>query len=80
MRMRGVIIVAESIEDVMKKYKGEWIATRVIERDEAGQPLKVSVISHDIDGYRLNEKIKAEKEVCIFYAGPVPREGYVVMF
>lgn len=64
-----------SIDEISERHKGDWVAVRVTERDEAGQPLKAIVVAHNKDRNRLRDEIPPG-EVCIFYAGPVPHEGY----
>lgn len=69
-----------SLEEIMSKYAKEWVAVKVVERDSAGQPLKAEVLSHSVDRNQLRDNVADGKEVCIFYAGPIPWEGYVVIF
>lgn len=69
-----------SIEEVKQRYKDEWVAVRVTERDVAGQPSKVKVVSHNPSRYKLMDTVIEEKEICIIYAGSTPHEGYMVMF
>ncbi len=67
------------IEDLKEKYKGRWIAIIVTERDENGQPLKGQILSFSSDRYLLRDKVASEGDVCIFYTGRVPWEGYEVI-
>jgi hypothetical protein len=69
-----------SIEELMKQFKGLWIAVRVVERDKAGQPLTAEVVASNLVRSNLLDEIYAEKDICIFFAGPIPEEGYVAMF
>lgn len=64
----------------MKQLKGLWVAVKVVERDEAGQPLTGEVIATKLVRSELLDEVYAEKDICIFFAGPVPEEGYVAMF
>jgi hypothetical protein len=68
-----------TIDEVTEKYSGLWVAVRVVERGEAGQPSKVKVISVSPDRYKLRDDMIQEVDICIFYAGEVPREGYEVI-
>lgn len=64
-----------TLGEVLEKYKGRWVAARVVERDEAGQPAKLDIVAVG-DRYRVREYVEAEDDVCIFYAGDVPMEGW----
>lgn len=64
----------------MKRYEGLWVAVKVTERDESGQPLKGEVISKRALRSELMSEIRKEEDICVFRAGPVPRQRYVAMF
>jgi hypothetical protein len=68
------------IEEIMEKLKGLWVAVKVVERDKAGQPLTGEVIASNLVRSQLLDEVYAEKDICIFFAGPIPEEGYVAMF
>ncbi len=70
----------ESIESIMEKYEGLWVAVKVTERDESGQPLKGEVISKEAARSKVMDAIYKQEDICVFRAGPVPRKGYVAMF
>lgn len=67
------------IDEIKKKYEGSWVAVKVTERDEAGQPLRGIVVYEDTSRHRLRDRIPEGEDVCIFFAGSVPREGYGVI-
>ncbi len=64
-----------ALEEITRRHWGRWVALRVVERDEAGQPRRGIVLYHSPDRYRLRDLIKSEEAACIFYAGPKPRTG-----
>jgi hypothetical protein len=68
-----------TLEEITRRRWGRWVAIRVVERDEAGQPKKGIVIYHTQDPYRLRKTIKEEESACIFYAGPTPKRGAVLI-
>ena len=63
-----------TIEEITRKHWGRWVAIRVVERDEAGQPKKGVLLQVTSDRYRLRNLIR-EEAACIFFAGPKPRAG-----
>jgi hypothetical protein len=62
-------------KEIIKEYWGKWIAAKVTERDEGGQPIKFKVVQHSGDRYYLRDLIAKEENMCIFYAGPIPSMG-----
>lgn len=75
--------MAYPMDEVMSKYQNEWVAAKVVEEDENGQPLKVEILAHHFNRSRLRDKLSdldvKEKEIFIFYAGPIPLQGYTVV-
>ena len=68
-----------TMDEIVRKHWGRWVAIRVVERDEAEQPKRGIVLHHSPDRYHLANTIKDEEAACIFYAGPIPRGGGPIM-
>ena len=68
-----------SLSELVEKYPRQWLAISIVERDkESGQPLKVRLISKDIDIHSIRTKINLE-DFCTFYTGPIPEIKHVMM-
>jgi hypothetical protein len=58
-----------TVEQIFQKYKGQWVAMTVTERDENLQPTAGKVIFSNLDRYRLRQEIAQMNDVCILFAG-----------
>lgn len=65
------------MEEIIEAYRGRYVAIAVTERDANGQPVRGRVLESYFDKYKLRDLVRGEKDVCIFYAGPAPQEGFV---
>ncbi len=61
-----------ALPEIVKQYKGKWVAIAVTGRDKNLQPTKGKVVADDQDRYMLRMKLKKFQEICIFYAGEPP--------
>jgi len=61
-----------SLPDIIKQYKGKWVALTVTGRDKNFQPTKGKVVADDMDRYMLRMKLKKFQDICIFFAGEPP--------
>ncbi len=71
----------ESIEEIKRKYKDEWVLVGVLEEDEKGEPTKVKLIAHSRnrdDTYKAMKQAKGY--VYHFWTGKIPAKGYAVAF
>lgn len=70
------------IEEIMGKYRGEWVLVEVLKEDEDGQPKEVRVIAHSRNRDDVYEAVKKTKDMYTyqFYAGEIPKKGYAVAF
>ncbi len=69
-----------TIEEAEKKYPRRWLGVKVVSRDkQSGQPLKVKVLSKNVDLYTVRSNIGVD-DGCTFYTGPIPEELHVAMF
>jgi len=72
----------ESIDEIKKEFKDEWVLVEVLEKDELNQPTRGRVIAHSRnrdDTYDVIRKTKA-KDIAHFYTGEIPKKGYAVAF
>ena len=72
----------ETIEEIKRKFKNEWVLVEVLEKDELNQPTRGRVIAHSRnrdDTYDAMTKTKA-KHLYHFYTGEIPKKGYAVAF
>lgn len=69
------------IEDLKKKYKGEWLAIEVI-KERKGEPAEGKLILHEKDRENLWKKVPQWKDKLIYitYAGPPLKKGYAAAF
>lgn len=69
-----------SLEEIEKKYVSLWVAVKVTERDDDGQPKRGFVLCQHLNRKMLSHELTycAEKDICIFRALP-ERKGFVVM-
>ena len=61
-----------ALPEIIKRYKGRWVGIAVTGRDKNLQPIKGRVVAEDIDRYMLRPKLRAYKDICIYYAGEPP--------
>lgn len=72
-------IEAITIEEAAEKYPRQWLGVKVVERDkESGQPLKVRVLSKNVDLVSVRTKIGMD-DVCTLYTGPIPEINHLLM-
>ncbi len=71
----------EKIEELKKKYKGEWLAIEVT-KEKDGEPVQGKLILHAKDREEIWRKIRLskEKEIYVTFAGPPLEKGYAAAF
>jgi len=72
----------ETINEIKKKFKDEWVLVEVLEEDKKGEPTKVKLMAHSRN---RNDTYKAMKQtigkyVYHFWTGKIPEKGYAVAF
>ena len=67
-----------SLAEISKKYPDNWLAVKVLERDENAQPVRVKLIKKNQDLYNIRSGIN-EEDVCIFFTGSIPLTRVVLM-
>ena len=69
------------IEELKKKYKGEWLAIEV-SRVKNGEPIQGKLILHSKNREEIWKKIRLsrKKEIYVAFAGPPLEKGYVAAF
>jgi hypothetical protein len=68
------------IEQLKKKYPGEWLAIEIEEEDSSG-PISGNLISHNLDHDKIWEEIaRDEGRIYVTYAGPPIEKGYAAAF
>ena len=61
-----------SLDEIVDKFNGRWVAIIVTKRDTNMQPARGQVVADDVDRYRLRQNILKYRDICIFYAGDPP--------
>ncbi len=72
----------ESIDEIKKKFKDEWVLVEVLEEDELNQPTKGRVIAHSRNRDEVYDALKGTKgkHTYQFWTGKIPEKGYAVAF
>jgi len=69
-----------TIDEAINKYPRQWLGVRVIERDnDSGQPLKVEVLSRNVNLYGVRKEIGVDN-ICTIYTGPIPEIRHIALF
>jgi hypothetical protein len=68
-----------TMDELAEAYSHQWLAVEVVERDEAGQPLKVTVLKRGVNAMTVREDV-GKKAFCTLYTGPVPEIAHRGMF
>jgi hypothetical protein len=69
-----------SLGEIISKYSGKYVAIEVLTRDKDGQPTHGRVLQVHFDKYRLKDSVQNLRDVCIFFAGPAPKQGFLAVF
>lgn len=71
----------ESIEEIKKKYKDEWVLLEVIREDQKGIPIEVILLAHSKNRDDTYQAMKrhSKKYTYHFYNGEIPKE-YAIAF
>ncbi len=72
----------ESVEELRKKYQGEWLLLGNVEADEIQRPIAGVLLAHSNRKADIYEKLletQEEDKIAIEYAGEIPKD-YVAMF
>jgi len=71
----------ESIKDLVKKYRDEWLLIKVTETDELDRPIKGELILHSKNRDEIYERQRRMRDdLYITYTGEIPKKGYAVAF
>ena len=72
----------QTIEEIKKKFKDEWVLMEVSEEDEIGQTKSGKVIAHSKNRDDTYAALKNTKGIYTFhfYTGEIPEKGYAVAF
>lgn len=69
-----------SLAQMIRRYRGQWLAVKVTKRDDAGQPTAGIVLAHKPTQFEADDAVREEAEVCLMYAGDVAPEGYGILY
>ncbi len=72
----------ETIEEIKKKFRDEWVLVEVLEKDELNHPTKGIVITHSKNRDDIYDALKETKgkHTYQFWTGKIPDKGYAVAF
>ena len=69
------------LEEVNKKYSGEWVVANVLKMGKLGKPEELDVLFHSKNRDEVYKKqIGLKGLIAAFYAGEIEEEGYAVAF
>jgi hypothetical protein len=69
-----------SLNEMKRRFHGQWLAVQVTRRDRAGQPTAGRVLARSPSRLEVSEAVKEEEHVCLVYAGePIPK-GYGALY
>lgn len=68
-----------SFQEIVEEHRGRYVAIEVTERDASGQPLRGRVVEVYFDKHKLRDRLRDAQDICILYAGPTPKEGFVAV-
>lgn len=69
-----------TLAEMRERFDGQWLAVRVTERDDGGQPVAGEVLAVKPSRLEVAEAVREERDVCLLYAGePIP-EGYGALY
>ena len=68
-----------TLEELAQRYDRQWLAVNVVERDQNGQPLKVTVLKRGVNVYDTREGVGTSSFTTL-WTGPVPEVNHVGMF
>ena len=70
-----------TVKEFEKKYHDEWLLIEVLEENECEEPVKGKLIAHSKVRDEIYEKLKKTTgDICLFFAGEIPKKGYAVAF
>ncbi|MBI2183406.1 MAG: hypothetical protein HYU39_00445 [Thaumarchaeota archaeon] len=69
-----------TVDEIIEKYNGLWVAVKITRRDRTGQPVRGKVLHYHAIRKQVADTIYGKKGICLFRAIHVPEEGYVAMF
>ena len=73
-------VEAMTLSEMKERFHGQWVAVRVTERDDGGQPVAGEVLAVKPSRLEVAEAVREERDVCLLYAGePIP-EGYGALY
>lgn len=77
MKANGQVL---TLNEMKRRFHGQWLAVRVTRRDEVGQPTAGTVLARSPSRLEVSQAVKQETHVCLVYAGePIPK-GYGVLY
>ncbi len=69
-----------TLAEMKERFHGQWLAVRVTESDDGGQPVAGEVLAVKPSRLEVAEAVREERDVCLLYAGePIP-EGYGALY
>ena len=69
------------LEEIEKKYKDEWVIVEVLEENEYEVPTKGRLMAHSKSRDEIYDLLKdLTGDICVFFAGDIPKKGYAVAF
>jgi|GEM_PF-6033421 hypothetical protein len=67
------------LNTIREKHPNLWVATRVLKRDENGQPIDFELLTVGPHRIAVRERALNENDTCFFSTGDVFREGWLVI-
>ena len=70
-----------TIEEIERKYRDEWVIVEVLEENDHEEPTKGKLIAHSKSRDEIYDLLKEMTgDICMFFAGEIPKKGYAVAF
>jgi len=69
-----------AVEEFKEQYPDQWVAIEVT-RSRGAEPLEGRLIDHDADHETLSERVKLskDKDIAVFFTGPLVPEGWAII-
>jgi hypothetical protein len=71
-----------TIDEFTKKHKDEWLLLEVLELNEQDEPTVGRLVDHSPSRKNIMKSLKGStnKDVCLMFAGDIPKKGTLLIF